>query len=193
MTALAIPESFGLLPAAAPPASPTPTTSAPVQATVNPFTAGELDTAWADWSSRSPVLADVLLVLARTGLRWSEARAVAVADAGDDSLRVDKAASEGAPTRPLPSGRVREVPLAQRIRPIVARLAAGRDPDELLFTTGLGGQLHRAATLRRLDWPTTGRGRRLDDLRHTAALLWLAEGFDAATLRGWMGPSPLLR
>ncbi|MFZ0530106.1 MAG: hypothetical protein WAL91_06170, partial [Propionicimonas sp.] len=62
---------------------------------VHPFSATELECAWAEWSGYSPILGDVMLVLARTGLRWSEARVVTVADADADRLRVDKAAGDG--------------------------------------------------------------------------------------------------
>jgi len=101
---------------------------------------------------------------------------------------VDKTAHEGGALRRLPATQVRQVPVAARIRPIVERLAAGRDAGELLLTTSLGAPLHRSAVLRRLHWPQTGRGRRLHDLRHTAAYLWLEEGVDPATVRAWLGP-----
>lgn len=166
------------------PASVTP-------AVIRPFSAVELESAWEEWSEFSPVLADVLLILARTGLRWSEARALAVADANGVFLRVNKAASEGGNTRLLPTSQIRRVPLVPRIRPIVDRLVAGREADELLLTTALGSQLHRTAVLRRLNWEQTGRGRRLHDLRHTAARLWLDEGVQPATVREWMGPTRL--
>lgn len=32
-----------------------------------------------------------------------------------------------------------------------------------------------------------GRGRRIHDLRHTAACLWLARGVDVSTVQSWMG------
>ncbi|MDQ7993748.1 MAG: site-specific integrase [Propionicimonas sp.] len=169
------------------PAEPAPDAAA--APAFRPFTADELEEAWAEWSGFSPVLADVMLVLARTGLRWSEARTITVADTAADGIRVDKTASEGAELRHLPATYVRHVPVAPRIRPIVERLAAGRDAQELLLTTSLGAPLHRGAVLRRLHWSETGRGRRLHDLRHTAAYLWLEEGVDPATVRSWMGPS----
>jgi integrase len=175
------------------PAAPTSVLPRPAAVPANPFTATELDAAWSEWSSYSPVLADVLLVLARTGLRWNEARALTLADATDDALVVDKAAGEGGRTHALPPARAREVPLAGWVRPIVARLVAGGEPDDLLFTTGLGGQLRRGAVLRRLNWAQTGRGRSLDDLRHTAACLWLSEGFHPAMVRHWLGQTPLAR
>lgn len=164
---------------------------APIPAVIKPFTADELESAWADWSSYSPVLADVMLVLGRTGLRWSEARALCVADAEPGAIQVTTAWSEGAAERPLPTGQVRRVPVVHRIRPIIQRLLAERDSDELLLTTSFGSQLDRTAVLRRLNWAETGRGRRLHDLRHTAAFLWLSEGVSATDVRTWMGPTRL--
>lgn len=158
-----------------------------IPATVHPFTADELEAAWTNWSTYSPVLADVMLVLARTGLRWSEARALTVADADAETLGVEKSTGPDGRTRPLPARRVRGVPVATRIRPIIERLVAGRDGTELLLTTSLGEPLRRTSVLNRLDWPHTAHGRRLHDLRHTAAHLWLAEGADPAAVRAWLG------
>jgi integrase len=171
------------------PSSPQPGSSRTSGA--GPFTAGELEEVWSDWSGYSPVLADVMLVLARTGLRWSEARALTVADADPEQLVVDKSASERGPLRRLADGQARRVPVPTRVRPVVRRLVAARDADELLFTTSLGGPLRRDAVLRRLNWSETAHGRRLEDLRTTAAALWLAEGVAPVTVREWMGPTRL--
>ncbi|MFE3997898.1 tyrosine-type recombinase/integrase [Nocardioides sp. YIM B13467] len=38
-----------------------------------------------------------------------------------------------------------------------------------------------------MKWEQTGQGRRLHDLRHTAACLWLARGVDVGTVKEWMG------
>lgn len=153
----------------------------------HPFTAEELEAAWTEWSGYSPVLADVMLVLGRTGLRWSEARAVTVGDADPELIKVDKAASEGSTLRRFPACQVRCVPVADRVRPVVRKLLAGRGADELLFTTSLGSQLNRSAVLRRLNWRETGHGRGLPDLRATAAFLWLCEGVEPVTVRTWLG------
>jgi len=48
-------------------------------------------------------------------------------------------------------------------------------------------QLHQTAFKRTLCWTTVAEGRRIHDLRHTAACLWLARGVDPATLQAWMG------
>ena len=63
----------------------------------------------------------------------------------------------------------------------------GREPDDLLFATEGGSRLHRTATLRAVNWRRTGLGRRIHDLRHTAAWLWLARGVDPGTVQAWMG------
>ncbi|MCL3817634.1 tyrosine-type recombinase/integrase [Aeromicrobium sp. zg-Y869] len=54
-----------------------------------------------------------------------------------------------------------------------------------------GTRLHAAGFKRSIDWGTTGRGRRLHDLRHTAACLWLAAGVPASTVQAWLGHSSL--
>ncbi len=170
--------------AAAPRQAPPGTVTA---ASVRPFTAEELEAAWGEWSGYSPGLADVMLVLARTGLRWREARAVTAADADAERITVARSAREGGSACRYPAHRVRRVPVDARVRPILQRLLAGRDADELLFATSLGEPLRRAPVLRRLNWPETGRGRRLQDLRHTAASLWLADGAAPADVRDWLG------
>jgi integrase len=60
-------------------------------------------------------------------------------------------------------------------------MAEGEEPGDLLFRTEGGSQLHRTATLRPVNW------RRIHDLRHTAACLWLARGVDPGTVQAWMG------
>ncbi len=154
---------------------------------IRPFSGEELESAWRQWREHDDVLADVMLVLARTGVRWSEARVLTVADIEDGAITVDKAASEGGGPRRLASAQQRRVHIASRVVGIVTRLAAERERGDLLLTTSRGAQLHRSAVMRALAWPETGRGRRLHDLRHTAARLWLAEGVDPATVRSWMG------
>lgn len=62
-----------------------------------------------------------------------------------------------------------------------------RDGDELLFVTESGHRLHASALKRTVAWSTISGGRRIHDLRHTAACLWLARGVDAATVQAWMG------
>jgi integrase len=157
---------------------------------MRPWAEDELEDAYRAWSLRDPRLADVLLVLAWTGMRWGEARAVIVEDVVQvptPGLLVRRSAPEGVDTKATKGRRWRRVPVANRVLPLVVEMSQGKSPGDLLLTTAGGARLHRSAVLRTLDWPNTGQGRRLHDLRHTAACLWLARGVDPGTVRSWLG------
>ncbi len=157
---------------------------------MDPFTEAEVEAVHGQWAERSPHLADVLLVLAWTGLRWAEARSMRVEDVMQvptPGLLVRRSQPEGQPVKATKGRRARRVPLANRVLPIVLRFGEGKEPGELLFTTSGGARLHRTSVLRSVQWSTTGHGRRIHDLRHTAACLWLARGVDPGTVQAWMG------
>jgi hypothetical protein len=65
--------------------------------------------------------------------------------------------------------------------------SARGEPDALLCITETGHQLHATALKRTLGWTKIAEGRRIRDLRHTAACLWLVRGVDPATVQAWMG------
>lgn len=139
---------------------------------------------------RDQRLADLLLIDAWTGLRWSELRAIRVRDLVEvpmPVLVVQRAEPEGVRVKGTKSGRSRRVPVADRVLPIVRELASGRHADAGLFVTSSGHQLHASAFKRTLDWSSVAEGRRIHDLRHTAACLWLSLGVDPVTVQAWMG------
>jgi integrase len=155
-----------------------------------PFTEDELEGVYRGWREESPRLADVLLVLGWTGLRWSEARAMRVEDlmqVPTPGLLIRRAAPEGVGLKSTKGRRSRRVPLANRVLPLVLAMATDKEPGDLLFTTDGGAQLHRTAVLRAVNWRKTSHGRRIHDLRHTAVCLWLARGVDPGTVQAWMG------
>jgi integrase len=155
-----------------------------------PWTEDELNECHAAWAAEEPRLADIFLLLGWTGLRWAEVRALLVRDVVElptPGLQVRRSTPEGHETKATKGRRSRRVPLADRVLPIVRELAAGKEPDALLVTTTAGATLHRTAVVRTLHWDHTGQGRRIHDLRHTAACLWLARGVDPGTVRAWMG------
>jgi hypothetical protein len=87
------------------------------------------------WHETNTRLADVLLVLGWTGLRWSEARAVRVEDltrVPTPGLLTRRAAPEGVGLKSTKGRRSRRVPLADRVLPLVLDMAenkqAGRPP-----------------------------------------------------------------
>lgn len=169
-----------------------------------PFTEDELEEAYERWCGverihgadrvRQVRLAKILLTYGWTGVRWGEGRAMTVADfvrVPTPSLLIRRSAPEGVSTKSTKSGKSRRAPLADRVLPIVEGLAEGKSGSDLLFTTDGGARLHRTATLRAVDWKDTGAGRRLHDLRHTAACLWLTKGVDIRTVQAWMGHASL--
>lgn len=160
------------------------------QTEMHPFTEQELWEVVEACRGRNERLANIVLVLGWTGLRWGEARAMLVGDMVEvptPGLIVRRSQSEGIDVKATKGRRSRRVPLADGVVPIVHEMAEGKGKDEPLFTTDAGGLLHRTPFVRTLDWPRTGEGRRLHDLRHTAACLWLTRGVDLGTVQAWMG------
>lgn len=159
-------------------------------AEMHPFTEAQLERLWSTARVRNRRLADILLVAGWTGLRWSELRAVQVRDFIEvpmPLLVIQRAAPEGIDVKRIKGGKGRRVPLADRVLPVVQDLARGKDGDELLFVTESGHRLHASALKRTVGWTTISGARRIHDLRHTAACLWLARGVDPATVQAWMG------
>lgn len=139
---------------------------------------------------RDQRLADILLVAAWTALSWSELREVRVRDfvrVPMPVLLVSRAAPEGVDAKVTKSGKTRRVPVADRVLPIVLGCADGKGPEDLLFTTRSGHQLHATAVKRSVAWSQAAPGRRIHDLRHTAACLWLAKGVDPVTVQAGSG------
>ena len=161
---------------------------------MQPFTEYELDKVHADIAVHDQHLADVVWLLAWTGLRWSEARELRVADLIEvpmPRLLIRRSAPETVEAKSTKSGRTRHVPLSDELLPVVRSMAKDKGPGDLLITSPGGARLHAAAFKRTTRWTTTGRGRRLHDLRHTAACLWLAAGVPISTVQAWLGHSSL--
>jgi integrase len=86
-------------------------------------------------------------------------------------------------------GRSRIVPLTDRLQPVIAEWAEGKDPDDLLFSSPEGHYIRLSNWRRKVRWVATSGGRRPHDLRHTAASLWIAAGVDIKTVSTWLGHS----
>ena len=85
------------------------------------------------------------------------------------------------------SGKNRRVPVADRVLSLLQECATDKGPNDLLLTTRSGHQLHATAVKRAVCWSQVAPGRRIHDLRHTAACLWLARGVDPVTVQAWLG------
>lgn len=157
---------------------------------MDPFSENELEAAYLTWKMKDEQLANILLVMGWTGLRWGEVRAMQVANLMEvptAGLMVRRNQPEGYPVKATKGRSMRRVPVADRILPVVRKFADGKGPNDLLFTAAGGGQIWRGHTVRDLKWKETGRGRRLHDLRHTAACLWLSRGVEPGTVQAWCG------
>lgn len=158
---------------------------------IYPLTVDELREVVDSLATRSVELSEVALVLGLTGLRWGELVALRVRDVvvvPIPALRVSRSAPDGHAVRSqTKSGRARTVPLTAKLVPIFASRTDDKDPDDLVFTSEEGHRLNGSNWRRAVDWPAHGRGRRIHDLRHTAATFWLANNIDPKTVQTWLG------
>ena len=157
---------------------------------IRPFAEDELESFHASCTARDSRLADVLMIAAWTGLRWSELREARVRDfvrVPMPVLLVSRAAPKGVEAKVTKSGKTRRVPVADRVLPLLQACTEGKGPDDLLLASRTGHRLHASAVMRSVCWSTVAMSRRIHDLRHTAACLWLAKGVDPVTVQAWLG------
>lgn len=144
-----------------------------------------------DLRERSDRQGEIALVLGLAGVRWSEFAALRVRDVVAvpyPALRVSRSARDGQEVRNRTKGGPgRTVPLTAEVIPVVESWAKGKGPDELLFATNEGHRLNNANWRRLVGWSALCRGRRIHDLRHTAATIWLGMGVDVETVQTWLG------
>src|SRR5690606_27508829 len=122
-----------------------------------PLTVSELGVLDATIRARCADAADLVVVLAYTGLRWGEAVALRVQDVNvvRRRLRVVRTLSEvrgrvqvGTPK----THQNRTVPLVERAYEVIARRCEGRDDDDLIFTTPSGALWRSSNFKRQADW-----------------------------------------
>lgn len=160
---------------------------------VYPFTLGELRAVHeALVTAHGAEKADVALVLGLTGLRWGELAALRVRDVQlvpFPAFRVSRSRPDGQAVRTVTKGgKPRTVPLTAEVLAIVQPLLE-RDPDAPVFASSVGTMISGNNWKRSVSWSKHSRGRRVHDLRHTAATLWLANGVDLKTVQTWLGHS----
>lgn len=164
-------------------------------AEIYPFAIGELRDLHAHLRAtvQDHDAADIVLVLGLTGLRWGELAALRVRDVQvvpHAALRVSRSKTDGHPLRSATKGgKARTVPLSGELLPIVLPRVEGRPADAPLFPNEAGNCRLLSNWKRAVHWERNGRGRRVHDLRHTAATLWLANGVDVKTAQAWLGHS----
>jgi integrase len=158
---------------------------------VYPFSLQELREVVEVISGISTAHGQVALVLGLTGLRWGELCALRVRDVQlvpRMAFLVSRSSPDGHEVRTVTKGgKPRSIPLPPEIEAIVKQLIESKKADDLVFTSPTGRPLQGNNWKRAARWAETGRGRRLHDLRHTAATLWLTNGLDSKTVQKWLG------
>ncbi|GAA1780784.1 site-specific integrase [Streptomonospora arabica] len=160
--------------------------------------AAELRTKYRQKSAASAVNRALVLLLAYTGLRWSEAAALRVhrVDLAKRRIRVAVTFSEvkGEATEDVPkTGERRTVPIPASLVPELAPLVENRDPDAYVFTTKRGAPLRihnwrmREFNNARTNAGLDGIGLSPHKLRHTAASLAIAAGADVKVVQQMLG------
>ena len=144
--------------------------------------------------------ADVVTLLAYTGMRWGELAGLQVGDrirVPGSGLRLQRAAIAGGGSGDvyidtLKDHEARTIPLVPQAASVVDRWVQGRDADEWLFPSANGTPLSEGNWKRSVKWsaakvaikrPTF----RVHDLRHTAASIWLASGADPKVVQRILG------
>lgn len=129
-----------------------------------------------------------------TGLRWSETRALRVADLQDvpfPAVWVRRAQSEGYDEKaPKTANGERAVPLTDRARQLAREAAAGKRPEAYLFTSPKGRQLRMNLYRRFTRWSMTAPRKRPHMLRHYCASHWLRAGIPINQVAEWLGDDP---
>ena len=149
-----------------------------------------------------------VLAMVYTGCRLGEVAGLRAGDVDWESgtIRVSRTASPGERGElvigPTKGRRVRSVPMAEPLLPIVVEASEGKGPHDYLFTGPRGGFINSKNLSRALDWhairdqvKTFGPGERplhWHDLRHTAAVFLFEAGNSAPDVQAVLGHSSLL-
>ncbi|OZB85028.1 site-specific integrase [Microbacterium sp. 13-71-7] len=142
----------------------------------------------------SPRDAHITEWLSLTGLRWSELRALRVADLQEvpfPAIQVLRAQSDGYAEKAPKSARGRRtVPLVARAHEIAQAWASGKGPAAYLATSATGLQLRGSYFRRAVAWTRTSPDHTIHDLRHYAASSWLRQGIPINQVAAWLGDDP---
>lgn len=148
-----------------------------------------------------------VLAMLYTGCRLGEVAALRVSDVdwSSQTITVRRSASAGLHGElvvgPTKGRRVRSVPLAKPLVPIVREAGEGKGPHDLLFPGPRGGHITSKNLSRALGWararsavkafPPDEEALHWHDLRHTAAVVLFQAGVSAPDVQAILGHSSL--
>lgn len=138
---------------------------------------------------------DTIAILALSGMRWGEARAMHVGDVIIDGMNscfhVVHSQVEGRSEKLPKSGKARYVPIDPHILERVERLLVGKSPEDYMLSRDGTSQLWRSRFCQTVRWKELFPDMSIHDLRHTAAVNWLRVGIPVNNVQAWLGHSDL--
>lgn len=143
---------------------------------------------------KSPSYTRLIRVLAYTGLRWGEARAMRVkhVHVRPDGLRlhVQRSHPDYFAEKDVKDHEARFVPVIDTIVSDLREAMESKEPNDYLFTTDKGAQVHNR-NFRRDAWTKASGDFMIKELRHGCITEWVAHGVDLATVQQWAGHESL--
>ena len=130
-------------------------------------------------------------LMAYTGLRPGEMRALRIGDISGGRVRVLRSHPEGHSEKDVKNHQARFVPLVAAVRADLEQHIANRSPRDRVFTAPGGGLIASRNLRRDAHWAKIAPELRLYDLRHVAVSEWVRAGVPLATVRTWAGHSSL--
>lgn len=141
------------------------------------------------------VYGDTIAVLALSGMRWGEGRAMRVCDVHVDGMNsrfhVVRSQVEGKNEKPPKSWKARYVPIDPRLLDRVQELIEGKKPGDYLLSADGKTQLWRSRFCQSVKWKVIFPDMTIHDLRHTAAVNWLKAGIPVNSVQAWLGHADL--
>ena len=138
----------------------------------------------------------MVAVLAYTGLRPGEARGLKWRDLGERTVSIERAIS-GTSEKPTKTDAMRTVPLPQPLGDDLAAARGDATADAYVFALGDGRPWTDTAwhNWRKRRFMPAAAAAGVDisrpyDLRHSAASLWLHEGYRSRQVAHWLGHRP---
>lgn len=164
--------------------------------------AGEVPThsaAMATWDDVEQITARIkdpgyrlyVRVMAYTGLRPGEMRALRAGDVSGGRLRVLRSHPEGHTEKDVKNHQARFVPVAAGVREDLEEHLKDLGSREHVFHAPGGGLIASRNLRRDTRWATIAPDLRLYDLRHVAVSEWVRAEVPLATVRTWAGHSSL--
>lgn len=130
-------------------------------------------------------------VMAYTGLRPGEMRALRAGDIARGRLRVLRSHPEGRPEKDVKNHQARYVPVSDGVRNDLEQHLRDLGARDHVFLAPGGGLVASRNLRRDTQWSTIAPDLRLYDLRHVAVSEWVRAGVPLATVRTWAGHSSL--